>query len=124
MTKAKNEVVFAGPSSSPQFNLKGIQIHQLLDRDACNNFSAYLVKLEPHQTKKASFHKKGEELYYVLSGSGQAKLGKAFYSLEAGCFFRVPPNTVHEFTTEEDPLDLLNFHSPPVFPDHDTYFVE
>ena len=107
-----------------KFNLKGIQIHQLLDRDACNNFSAYLVKLEPHQTKKASFHKKGEELYYVLSGSGQAKLGKTLYSLQEGCFFRVPPSTIHEFTTNEDSLDLLNFHSPPVFPDHDTYFLE
>ena len=120
---AKNEVVFVDPFSSPQFNLKGIQIHQLLNRDACNNFSAYLVKLEAQQTKKASFHKKGEELYYVLSGSGQAKLGKTIYSLQEGCFFRVPPNTVHEFTTEEDSLDLLNFHSPPVFSDHDTYFV-
>ena len=121
---AKNEVVFVEPSSSPQFNLKGIQIHQLLDRDACNNFSAYLVKLEPHQTKKSSFHKKGEELYYVLSGSGQAKIGKTIYHLQEGCFFRVPPSTAHEFTTNEDSLDLLNFHSPPVFPDHDTYFVE
>ena len=121
---AKNEVVFVEPSSSSKLNLKGIQIHQLLDRDACNNFSAYLVKLEPHQIKKSSFHKKGEELYYVLSGSGQAKLGKTIYPLQEGCFFRVPPNTVHEFTTEEDSMDLLNFHSPPVFPDHDTYFVE
>ena len=121
---AKNEVVFVGPSSSPQFKLKGTQIHQLLDRDACNNFSAYLVKLEPHQTKRASFHKKGEELYYVLSGAGQAKLGKTMYSLQEGCFFRVPPSTVHEFSANEDSLNLLNFHSPPVFPDHDTYFVE
>ncbi len=120
----KNEVVFVEPSSSPKFNLKGIQIQQLLDREACNNFSAYLVELEPHQTKKASFHKKGEELYYVLSGSGQANLGNNLYSLQPGCFFRVPPSTIHEFTTEEDSLKLLNFHSPPVFPDRDTYFVE
>ena len=122
--KTKDEVVFLEPSSSSQFNLKGIQIHQLLDREACNKFSAYLVKLEPHQNKKASFHKKGEELYYVLSGSGQAKLGKTIYSLQEGCFFRVPPGTIHEFTTNEDSLGLLNFHSPPVFPDHDTYFLE
>ena len=121
---SKNKVVFVEPSSSPQFNLKGIEIHQLLDRDSCSNFSAYLVKLEPHQVKKASFHKKGEELYYVLSGSGQAKLGDASYSLKPGCFFRVPPSTIHEFTTEGDSLHLLNFHSPPVFADHDTYFVE
>ena len=120
---SKNEVVFIEPSSSPQFNLKGIQIHQLLEREACNNFSAYLVQLQPHQTKQASFHKKGEELYYVLSGSGEAKLGDTLYPLQTGCFFRVPPSTIHQFTTEEYSLHLLNFHSPPVFPDQDTYFV-
>ena len=120
---SKNEVVFIEPSSSPQFNLKGIQIHQLLEREACNNFSAYLVQLQPHQTKQASFHKKGEELYYVLSGSGEAKLGDTLYPLQTGCFFRVPPSTIHQFTTEEDSLHLLNFHSPHVFPDQDTYFV-
>jgi quercetin dioxygenase-like cupin family protein len=120
----KNKVVFVEPKSSPVFNLKGVQISQLLDREACNNFSAYLVRLQPGQEKKASFHKKGEELYYVLSGSGKAKLGETLYTLKTGCFFRVPPNTIHQFTTLEDSLHLLNFHSPPVFPDHDTYFLE
>ncbi len=120
----KNEVVFVESSSSPAFNLQGIQINQLLEREACNNFSAYFVHLQPGQTKKASFHKEGEELYYVVSGTGEARLGEALYSLQPGCFFRVPPNTVHQFTTSDDSLELLNFHSPPVFPDHDTYFVK
>ena len=39
-------------------------------------------------------------------------------------FFWVPPGTIHEFTTAEESLSMLNFHSPPVFPGHDTFFVE
>ncbi len=117
-----DEVVFVGPGDAATFELKGIRIDQLLAREACRRFSAYLVRMAPGQVKKASFHKIGEELYYVLSGRGVAELGEKRYDLVAGCFFRVPPGTVHTFTTGEEALDMLNFHSPPVFSDHDTYF--
>ncbi len=120
----KETVYFLEPHEAPSFELKGIRIEQLLPREACRQFSAYVVYMEPHQIKKPSFHKKGEELYYVVSGSGKAELGDKEYNLTAGCFFRVPPSTVHTFTTQDDSLHILNFHSPPVFSDHDTYFVE
>ena len=106
------------------FDLHGIQINQLLPREACEQFSAYEVRIEPNQIKKPSYHKKGEELYYVLSGIGTAVLGGRDYKLRAGCFFRVPPGTVHQFKAGDKPLYMLNFHSPPVFADKDTYFVE
>jgi len=95
-----------------------------LPREVCEQFSAYLVRMEPFQIKKPSYHKKGEELYYVISGSGQAVLGGENYDLRAGCFFRVPPGIVHQFSTSDQPLSILNFHSPPVFPDKDTYFCK
>lgn len=120
----KKQVVFIEPDGGASFSLKGITIDQLLPRDACDRFSAYRVRMQPGQVKIPSFHKIGEELYYVVSGRGIAKLGSETYSLRPGCFFRVPSNTIHEFTTQEEPLDMLNFHSPPVFSDADTYFTE
>ncbi len=120
----KKTVVFLQPDKAASFNLRGIEIDQLLPKEACGQFSAYRVKMQPRQVKKASYHKVGEELYYVLEGSGTAILGEEKYALKKGCFFRVPPNTLHQFTTENDSLDLLNFHSPPVFSDHDTYFQD
>ncbi len=120
----KQQVVFVAPEEAAPFELKGIQIDQLLPREACNRFSAYRVRLQPGQVKEASYHQIGEELYYVLSGSGTAELGGRTYDLKPGCFFRVPPRTLHRFTTFQEPLDILNFHSPPVFSDHDTYFPE
>ena len=120
----KHAIFFLEPDQAASFNLKGIRIEQLLPREACVQFSAYMVYMEPGQVKMPSFHKKGEELYYVVSGSGQANLGNQQFRLKPGCFFRVPPNTVHTFETQEDSLSILNFHSPPVFSDHDTYFVE
>lgn len=118
------QVIFVKPDEAESFMLKGIRIDQLLPREACNQFSAYMVHLQPQQIKKASYHKLGEELYYVVSGSGTAQLGDKVYDLQPGCFFRVPPKTLHQFATTDEPLELLNFHSPPVFSDHDTYFVD
>jgi len=120
----KKQVVFVEPDEAVSFELKGIRIDQLLPKEACSQFSAYRVKMKPHQVKKTSYHKVGEELYYVLSGKGSAVLDGKKYVLSQGCFFRVPPKTPHQFITEGDPLDLLNFHSPPVFSDHDTYFED
>jgi mannose-6-phosphate isomerase-like protein (cupin superfamily) len=120
----KKQVVFVEPDKAPSFELKGIQIDQLLAKEACSQFSSYRVKMKPHQVKKTSYHKVGEELYFVLDGSGVALLGDTEYTLKKGCFFRVPPNTLHQFITRDDSLDLLNFHSPPVFSDHDTYFED
>ncbi|PIQ95710.1 MAG: hypothetical protein COV67_13310 [Nitrospinae bacterium CG11_big_fil_rev_8_21_14_0_20_56_8] len=118
----RDEVYFLDPESSPSFELQGVRIFQLLPREACRRFSAYRVHLEPGQVKKSSLHKVGEELYFVLSGKGKARLGETEYDLREGCFFRVPPKTLHEFSTGDESLDMLNFHSPPVFSDHDTYF--
>ncbi len=120
----KKQVVFLDPEDAPSFELKGIRIDQLLPKKACSQFSAYRVKMQPHQIKKTSYHKVGEELYYVLEGSGVAVLDGTEYLLKKGCFFRVPPSTRHQFITKDDGLDLLNFHSPPVFSDHDTYFED
>ena len=120
----KKQVIFLQPEDAQSFELKGISIDQLLPKQACSQFSAYRVKMQPGQIKKPSYHKIGEELYYVLEGSGVALLGDEEYMLKKGCFFRVPPNTLHQFTTRDDSLDLLNFHSPPVFSDHDTYFTD
>ena len=124
MADKKNQVLFVEPGKVESFVLKGIQIDQLLPREACEHFSAYMVRMKPNQIKKDSYHKKGEELYYILSGAGTAVLGGKEYKLREGCFFKVPPGTAHQFTTGDESLCMLNFHSPPVFADKDTYFIE
>jgi len=120
----RKKIVFLEPEDGAAFELRGIRVEQLLPRGACSQFSAYMVHMEPGQTKQASYHKLGEELYYVVSGEGTADLGGEKYQLKPGCFFRVPPNTVHSFVTGELPLQVLNFHSPPVFADQDNYFCD
>ena len=83
----KKQVVFVEPDEASSIELKGIRIDQLLPKEACSQFSAYRVKMKPHQVKKTSYHKVGEELYYVLSGKGLAVLDGEAIRFIARLFF-------------------------------------
>ncbi len=85
--------------------------------------TAYRVRIEPHQRTSVSYHQVAEEYYYVLSGSGTAILNGVEYELRAGDFLRLPPGTTHGFVTGEEPLLMLDIHSPGSRPNRDVYFV-
>lgn len=85
--------------------------------------TVYRVRIEPHAQTSVSYHKIAEEFYYVLSGRGTAILNGKPYSLQAGDFLRLPPGTTHGFLTTDEPLEMLDIHTPGCRPDHDVYFV-
>ena len=84
--------------------------------------TVYRVRIEPHQRTGISHHRVAEEYYFVLGGSGTALLDGQPYALRAGDFLRLPPGTTHGFVTGEEPLDLLDIHTPGCRPDRDVYF--
>ena len=85
--------------------------------------TAYRVRIEPHQTTSVSYHRVAEEFYYVLSGSGTAILNGEAHPLATGDFLRLPPGTTHAFVTKEEPLLMLDIHTPGSRPDHDVFFA-
>jgi mannose-6-phosphate isomerase-like protein (cupin superfamily) len=85
--------------------------------------TAYRVRIEPHQRTATSYHKRAEELYLVLSGRGIAVLDGVEYDLRPGDFLRLPPGTTHAFITGEDPLVMLDVHTPGSRPDRDVFFI-
>lgn len=98
-------------------------LEALLARDEVRSASAYRVQIAPDQTTAVSFHKVAEEFYFVLAGSGTATLNGQTHNLKTGDFLRLPPGTTHGFTAGPNGLDMLDFHTPGCFPDHDTFFV-
>ena len=86
--------------------------------------TVYRVRIEPGCRTSVSYHRRAEEYYYVLSGSGKAFLGGREYELAAGDFLRLPPGTTHAFLTADEPLEMLNVHTPGCRPDRDVYFVD
>ncbi len=113
------------PSNNPAqvVRLGPYAIQPLLSREETAAASAYRVRIEAHQTTAVSFHKQAEEFYFVLAGSGSAVLNGKTHALQAGDFLRLPPGATHGFTAGPDGLEMLDFHTPGCFPDHDTYFV-
>lgn len=114
----------ASPSTSTKQQLGPYQIESLIPPEQEANVTAYRVRIEPHQTSAESYHKIAEECYYVIEGSGTAILDGNEYPLEPGDFLRLPPGTRHKFITTQEPLVMLDLHSPGSRPDKDVYFTD
>ncbi len=85
--------------------------------------TVYRVRIEPHARTAVSYHRTAEEYYFVLSGAGRAVLNGREVALLPGDFLRLPPGLTHAFVTDDEPLELLDVHTPGCRPDRDTYFV-
>jgi mannose-6-phosphate isomerase-like protein (cupin superfamily) len=110
------------PISAPQ-QLGPYQIESLIPLADEGAGTAYRVRIAPHSTTSVSYHKLAEEIYFVIRGSGTALLNDVPHSLKTGDFLRLPPGTTHGFITEEEPLVMLDIHSPGSRPDRDVFFV-
>ena len=98
-------------------------LESLIDPQEEGAGTAYRVTIAPHQQTGVSFHRLAEEYYYVLSGRGKAILDGRPYALAAGDFLRLPPGTTHGFVTADEPLEMLDIHTPGSRPDRNVYFV-
>ncbi len=98
-------------------------IESLISPEQEGRFTAYRVRIEPNEETSESYHKLAEEIYYVVAGKGTALLDGEEFPLETGDFLRLPPGTRHRFVTREQPLELLDIHSPGSRPDRDVFFT-
>jgi mannose-6-phosphate isomerase-like protein (cupin superfamily) len=46
------------------------------------------------------------------------------YALAPGDFLRLPPGTTHGFITGDEPLVMLDIHTPGSRPERDVYFTD
>lgn len=107
-----------------QQHLGPYRIEPLIDEDEEGAVTAYRVRIAPFQQTAVSLHRRAEELYYVLAGRGTAVLDGVAHPLSAGDFLRLPPGTTHAFITHDEPLEMLNTHTPGSRPNRDVYFPD
>jgi quercetin dioxygenase-like cupin family protein len=98
-------------------------IEALLAPDEERAGTVYRVRIAPQARTNLSYHRVAEEYSYVLAGRGTALLDGQEYALRPGVFLRLPPGTTHGFVTADEPLELLDIHTPGCRPERDTYFV-
>lgn len=100
------------------------RIESLIDPAEEGAGTVYRIRIDPHQRTSTSFHRRAEEYYFVLSGSGTAILDGREHPLQPGDFLRLPPGTRHAFVTADEVLEMLDIHTPGCRPDRDTHFVD
>ena len=99
------------------------EIESLVSRDEEGAFTAYRVRIEANEETSESYHKRAEEIYFVVEGCGEAILDGVTYPLEKGDFLRLPPRVKHRFVTGDEALVMLDIHTPGSRPDRDVYFT-
>lgn len=113
----------ADSGSTKKAKLGPYEIESLIPPEEEGAGTAYRVRIEAHQTTSVSYHKVAEEFYYVVSGYATAILNGEPYELKEGDFLRLPPGTTHGFITKDEPLVMLDIHTPGSRPNRDVYFV-
>lgn len=82
----------------PAFVTKdGSQIRELLaHRNSCIvKQSLAEARLEPNQRTTPHFHRQTEEIYYILTGQGQMRIGDEEHAVGPGDAIAIPPGQVH-----------------------------
>jgi mannose-6-phosphate isomerase-like protein (cupin superfamily) len=100
------------------------QVEALLEPHEEGAGTVYRVRIAAHERTNISYHRRAEEYYFVLAGSGVAWLDGREHPLKTGDFLRLPPGTTHGFSAGAGGLDLLDIHTPGCRPDRDVYFVD
>jgi mannose-6-phosphate isomerase-like protein (cupin superfamily) len=114
------------PSGDPSRvqHLGPYALESLIDPHEEGAATVYRVQIAPRARTRVSYHRLAEECYFVLAGRGTAILDGQEHPIAAGDFLRLPPGTTHAFVTGEEPLDMLDVHTPGSRPDRDVYFAD
>lgn len=95
----------------PAFTTKdGSEIRELLAyRNSCiRNQSLAEARLPPGQSTTAHFHPRTEEIYYILEGGGEMRIGDEVRTVGPGDAIAIPPGCTHQLkNTGHTTLKLL-----------------
>ena len=123
-TKAPTGLIHRASGDPERVQLLGpYAIESLIAPEEERAGTVYRVHIGPHARTAVSYHRVAEEYYFVLSGAGRAVLDGLEVVLRPGDFLRLPPGVTHAFVTGDEPLELLDVHTPGCRPDRDTHFV-
>jgi mannose-6-phosphate isomerase-like protein (cupin superfamily) len=95
----------------PAFTTKdGSEIRELLaHRNSCiRNQTLAEARLPPGGSTLRHYHVETEEIYYVLAGQGEMRVGEEIRKVGPGDAVAIPPGAIHQIAnTGSDPLRFL-----------------
>lgn len=102
------------------------EIRELLAHrnSSIRNQSLAEARLPPGASTTPHFHPRTEEIYYILSGSGQMRIEAEIGPVGPGDAIAIPPGARHQITnTDDQPLVFLCCCAP-AYEDADTVLLE
>ena len=75
-----------------------------------NNLSVSYVVIE--NNSKPHKHKKMEEVYFIVKGKANIKIGNKKYPIKEGDIFSIPKNEFHNIEDVQEPIELVVVTNP------------
>ena len=111
----------------PPFTTKdGSEIRELLaHRNSCiQKQSLAEARVAPGASTTPHYHPRTEEIYYILAGTGQMRLGDELQPVGPGDAIAIPPGQVHAITNTGSEILKFLCCCAPGYEHSDTVLVE
>ena len=111
----------------PAFTTKdGSEIRELLaHRNSCiRNQSLAEARLPPGGATTPHYHPRTEEIYYILSGAGNMRIGGETRDVSAGDAIAIPPGQIHQIQNTGASTLLFLCCCAPTYEHDDTVLVD
>jgi len=111
----------------PEFTTKdGSEIRELLaHRNSCIRAQSLAeARVAPGQTTQPHYHPRTEEIYYILQGQGEMRLGSERRMVGPGDAIAIPPGMPHQITSTGDGTLLFLCCCAPGYEHDDTVLLD
>jgi len=90
--------------ATPFITKDGSEIRELLAHrnSSIRKQSLAEARIAPGQTTTPHYHPESEEIYFVLEGSGEMRIGDEVREVHAGDAIAIPPGAVHQIRNSGD----------------------
>lgn len=111
------KVPVVNESEMEVLDLPGRRLRWLITKDNVDavHCSMCMIQIAPGQTvKPAHSHPNGEEVIYIISGSGRVMVDGKVEAVKAGCAVLFPQGKIHMLSnTGDEEMKVVCFFAPP-----------
>lgn len=120
----KTKSIISRAEGSPFIARDGAKVFELLQGAGVKWLSLAEGYLDQLQQAKPHYHEKTEEIYYILSGTGEIRLDDRTERIQARDAVYVPPGAIHALRnlSQGEILEVLAICSPE-YSDEDIFFI-
>ena len=97
-------------------SLFGLAVRWLQRSGELPGLSAYHITMPKGARHPPAYHKKRDELIFVLEGSGTLRVDRRRRRLKPGTIVHIPAGRIHEVTTGRGGLKVLSLFCPAMDP--------